>query len=124
MPLMFNMQDREDGGIGIAAALYMRHDFYVPRKFADRFPDAVAFVLVKSEGTLHPVYYNERYNLFLLDSKTDAHRNLIGLIWGGSMQSVFAYLTDEKRREELEPMVIGPYVSESLKARLPRRKVQ
>ena len=120
-PLMFNVSNGE-GGLGTAAALYMRTDFYVPVKFTKRYPDAVAFVLLKTESTLRPVYFNAGLNLYLLDSKSDSHRNLVGLTWGGDMRNVLQYLSDEKRREQLEPVYLGPFVSNALKARLPHKR--
>ena len=125
MPLMFNLVDLIEGGLGPAAALYMPDDFYVPRKFIARYPDAVAFVLIKGQTPvrLHPVYFNKEENLFLLDSRKNSTMNLVGLAYGDGMRKVLAYLTDEKQRAELEPEFLGPFVSGSLRARLPRKKV-
>ena len=106
MPLMFNLN--ENGKLGDAAAVYLPDDLYVPRRWMLRYPRAIAFVLVKTDTRrLHPFEDVE---------------GLVGMVWDADQENVRAYLTDEERRRELEPMYQGSWVSESRHARLLRQE--
>jgi hypothetical protein len=113
MPLMVNIRGWLQGSfndslLGSAAAYYLPDDLYVPRRFVERYPTAIAFVYVKgTPGKLYPVY---------------TVQEAVDRVWRGDKENVRLYLTDHEARERLEPTYIGPFVAEARHARLPPRK--
>jgi hypothetical protein len=103
MPYMTNLD--AEGRLGDAAAIYTPDDLYVPRKFVNRFPAAVAFVYVKTKPGV----------LRLISDVNEA----LDLVWPADRENVRLYLTRPDERRRLEPPYIGPFVSEASKARLP-----
>jgi len=100
MPLMFNIDD--NSRLGDAAALYRPGDFYVPMRFFLDFPQAIAFVMLKTDPRkLRPIF---------------SVREAEALACPNDKEKVVAYLTDEQQRRELEPSYIGTWVSEALRA--------
>lgn len=89
--------------LGDAAAIYTADDLYVPRRFVKAFPEAIGFLLVKTDQprTLRPITNVEE---------------IVALIWAPDRENVRAYLVDETRRRELEPMYLGPWVADTSKA--------
>ncbi len=107
MPYMTNLS--ENGKLGDAVAVYVATDrddpdfYYIPVRFLKAIPEAIGFLLVKTDKpcTMRPIY------------RVD---DAVALIWPADRENVRAYLTDKKRRVELEPMYLGLWVAETSKA--------